>query len=111
MNGTRRTWRAVLALGVLLSCCRGAFALNPSLDMSQYAHTAWRSREGFPNGRISAFAQTPDGYLWLGTELGLLRYDGVKAVPWKPPAGQNLPDTFVRSLLVARDGTLWIGTL
>jgi signal transduction histidine kinase/ligand-binding sensor domain-containing protein len=101
----------IFALGVLLACCPGSFALNPSLDMSQYAHTAWRTREGFPNSIISAFAQTPDGYLWLGTELGLLRYDGVRPVPWKPPAGENLPDTFVRSLFVARDGTLWIGTL
>jgi signal transduction histidine kinase/ligand-binding sensor domain-containing protein len=100
----------IFALGVLLSCCPGALALNPSLDVSQYAHTAWRAREGFPNGQITALAQTPDGYLWLGTEFGLLRYDGVKAVPWQAQ-GQHLPDSFIRSLLVARDGTLWIGML
>ena len=110
MDATRLPCRAVLALGVLLSCCPGAFALDPSLDISQYAHTAWRIREGFPNGRISAFAQTSDGYLWIGTDLGLVRYDGVKAVPWQPPR-QPLPDTYIRSLLVARNGTLWIGTL
>ena len=95
---------------LLLMCCPCAFALDPSLDVSQYTHTAWRIREGFPKARISAFAQTSDGYLWIGTDLGLVRYDGVKAVPWQPP-GQPLPDTFIRSLLVARDGALWIGTL
>ena len=110
-NLRTRVASGIFALSVLLSCCPCSSALDPSLDVSQYAHTAWRTREGFPNSVISALAQTPDGYLWLGTELGLLRYDGVRAVPWKPPAGENLPDTFVRSLFVARDGTLWIGTL
>ena len=54
-------------------------------------------------------AQTPDGYLWLGGEFGLFRFDGVRFTPWQPPAGQKLPDK-PYSLLVTRDGTLWIGT-
>ena len=65
--------------------CPCAFALNPSLDISQYAHTAWTVRDGFFKGVINSIAQTPDGYLWLGTEFGLLRFDGVRAVPWQPP--------------------------
>jgi ligand-binding sensor domain-containing protein len=85
-------------------------ALNPDLDVSQYAHKAWTVREGFSKGEIYRIAQTPDGYLWLGTGLGLLRFDGVRAVPWQPPAGQRLPSEFILSLLAARDGTLWIGT-
>jgi len=103
--------RAVIALGVLVASCRCAFALDPSLDISQYAHTAWRIREGSFKGVIQAIAQTPDGYLWLGTEFGLLRFDGEKNVPWQPPAGEQLPSSNIRSLLAARDGTLWIGTL
>ena len=55
-------------------------------------------------------AQTPDGYLWLGTEFGLFRFDGVRFLPWQPPAGQQLPDKNINSLLVTRDGSLWIGT-
>ena len=102
--------RAIVVLGVLMASCPCAFALDPSLDVSQYAHTAWRIRDGFAKGFITAFAQTPDGYLWLGTEVGLLRFDGVRNTPWSPPAGTVLPDDRVRALLTARDGTLWIGT-
>jgi len=97
--------------GMLLAGPPCAFALNPALDVSEYAHTAWKIREGFTKGIILSIAQTPDGYLWLGTEFGLLRFDGVRNVPWQPPPSQHLPSSDVKSLLAARDGTLWIGTL
>ena len=106
--GRRRS--AVIAAGVLLVCRAHAFALNSSLDVSQYAHTSWKISEGFSKGFIRSMAQTADGYLWLGTEFGLLRFDGVRAVPWEPPAGQHLPSSDIRSVQGARDGRLWIGT-
>jgi ligand-binding sensor domain-containing protein len=87
-----------------------ARALDPSLDVSQYAPTAWTVRDGFSLGNIYAMAQTPAGYLWLGTEFGLFRFDGIHSVPWQPPAGQQLPDRNINALLVTRDGTLWVGT-
>ena len=96
--------RFLTALGILLACCPQVFGLEPSLDINQYAHTAWKVGEGFSKGLIFSIAQTPDGYLWLGTEFGLLRFDGVRSVPWQPPAGQNLPSSEVRALLIARDG-------
>jgi len=88
-----------------------ALASEPSLDVSQYAHTAWTFRNGFLNGAVYAIAQTPDGYLWLGTQSGVVRFDGVRAVPLVLPHGQELLSTAVGSLLAGRDGTLWIGTL
>ena len=102
---------SVVLAGMLLVVRPCAFALDPALDVSQYAHTAWKVREGFTRGQIVAIAQTRDGYLWLGTEFGLLRFDGVRAVPWQPPGGEQLPSNDIRGLLVAQDGTLWIGTL
>jgi signal transduction histidine kinase/ligand-binding sensor domain-containing protein len=105
-----RTQAKVYATLILLACCPCVSALNPSLDINQYAHTAWTTRDGFFKGAIYAIAQTPDGYLWLGTEFGLLRFDGVRTVPWQPPAGDHLPDSNIRTLLAARDGRLWIGT-
>ncbi len=100
---------ALLILGVL-GWVPGAFGLDATLDVRQYAHTAWKIREGFTKGTIFSIAQTHDGYLWLGTEFGLVRFDGVQAVPWQPPDGQQLPSSWIKTLLVARDGTLWIGT-
>ena len=94
---------------IVVACCACALALDPSLDVNQYAHTAWKVRDGFAKGEINAIAQTPDGYLWLGTAFGLLRFDGVRAVPWQPPENQHLPRGAISSLLVSRDGTLWIG--
>src|SRR5262245_51066271 len=101
---------AALLAGSLLAWCPYALALNPALDISQYAHTSWKIDDGFSRGRVTAFAQTADGYLWLGTEFGLLRFDGVRFIVWRPPQGMSLPAMFISSLLAAHDGTLWIGT-
>ncbi|MBV9613206.1 MAG: hypothetical protein JO091_12080 [Acidobacteriaceae bacterium] len=109
MGSTRYAPGIVLA-AILVANRPCAFALNPALDVSQFAHTSWRVRDGFVKGVISSIAQTPDGYLWLGTEFGLLRFDGVRAVPWQPPAGQSLPSSRIFTLFAAGDGTLWIGT-
>jgi DNA-binding NarL/FixJ family response regulator/signal transduction histidine kinase/ligand-binding sensor domain-containing protein len=95
---------------MILSSWAPALALDVRLDVSQYAHTSWKISEGFSEGFIRSIAQTADGYLWLGTEFGLRRFDGVRAVPWEPPAGQHLPSSDIRSLKGARDGHLWIGT-
>jgi ligand-binding sensor domain-containing protein len=105
----RGTTIRALTLLILLLGAAPALALDPSLEVDQYGHTAWTARNGFSVGAIFAMAQTPDGYLWLGSEFGLFRFDGVEAVPWQPPAGQQLPDR-PYALLVSRDGTLWIGT-
>jgi PAS domain S-box-containing protein len=102
---------AVVALS-LAHLCPSALALDPSLDVSQYAHTVWQVREGFTQGYIRSIAQTPDGYIWLGTGFGLFRFDGVRVEHWQPPLnGEQLPSNFIVCLHVARDGTFWIGTM
>jgi signal transduction histidine kinase/ligand-binding sensor domain-containing protein len=100
---------ALLLATTLLGSSFTALALDPSLEISQYAHTSWTARDGYSLGAVFAMAQTPDGYLWLGAQFGLFRFDGVRFIPWQPPVGQQLPDK-PYSLLVTRDGTLWIGT-
>ncbi|MGA7473656.1 MAG: two-component regulator propeller domain-containing protein, partial [Candidatus Sulfotelmatobacter sp.] len=90
--------------------CASATALDPNRQISQYAHTAWRVQDGAFSGTPHAITQTADGYLWVGTEGGLVRFDGVRFVPWTPPEGKRLPSTRIYSLLGASDGSLWIGT-
>ena len=102
--------RALGALLLIVSLCPRAPALDPSLDLTQYTHTAWTARRRV-EGSTRSIVQTPDGYLWIGTEFGLVRFDGVRFVPWSPPAGQQLPSSNIVALLAARDGTLWIGSL
>src|SRR5271166_4498692 len=100
-----------LALGLsLVLLYAAATALDPSRQISQYGHTAWRTQDGDLSGTPHAITQTTDGYLWVGTEAGLVRFDGVRFVPWAPPAGKHLPSRQVYSLLGASDGSLWIGT-
>src|SRR5690349_9945112 len=101
----------IISTCILLVLCNSANALNPSLHVSQYSHTSWKVRDGFATEAPDAIAQTSDGYLWLGTPSGLLRFDGVRNVAWRAPSGSELPDERVRALLGGRDGTLWIGTL
>ena len=102
-------WSTAVALTVLLAPSSRALALNPSLDVSQYVHTAWRIRDGFLADTISALSQTTDGYIWLGTERGLYRFDGIRAVAWRHQEQPRLAGRIV-GLLGARDGGLWIGT-
>lgn len=99
-----------LALFCCVLACTSASAVDPDRRISQYAHTAWRVRDGAFAGTPSSIAQTADGYIWIGTLAGLLRFDGVRFVPWTPPAGKHLPSAAVISLLGAKDGSLWIGT-
>jgi len=105
-----RTALRIVSACVLLGWCARALALDPTLDVSQYAHSAWKIRDGFFSD-AEWFAQTSDGYLWLGGESGLTRFDGVRSVPWLPPKGASLPNSYARVLLATRDGALWIGTL
>jgi PAS domain S-box-containing protein len=103
---------------ILLTWCDRGLALDSSLDVSQYVHDSWKVQEGFTWSRINTIAQTPDGYLWIGTDdarsvaagTGLYRFDGDRNIRWEPPPGQQLPSNLISSLLAARDGTLWIGT-
>ena len=67
-------------------------------------------KDGVLRGQPNVITQTKDGYIWIGTTAGLMRFDGVRLIPWEPPAGSQLPSPNVRALLAARDGSLWIGT-
>jgi len=101
---------ALVLAGLLLMCAPRGSALNPERHISQYGHTVWRTRDGAFDGMPVVVAQTSDGYLWIGTNLGLVRFDGAHFISWSPPSGQRLFDPRIFSILATRDGSLWIGT-
>jgi signal transduction histidine kinase/ligand-binding sensor domain-containing protein len=96
-------------LFVALFCGRVA-GLDPSRKISQYGHNMWRIQDGYLPAAPEAIAQTADGYLWVGTAAGLVRFDGVRFVAWASMKGEKLPSDQIHSLLGASDGSLWIGT-
>ena len=109
----RTSGRALLLCGailVLLARCPRASASEISGDLIPYTHTVWATSVGL-QGKIRSIAQTADGYLWLGTEFGLVRFDGVSFVPSGPGAGPPVGGVYTRSVLATRDGTLWVGTI
>jgi signal transduction histidine kinase/ligand-binding sensor domain-containing protein len=84
-------------------------ALDPSHVISQYGHLVWTLQDGQIPGAPMAMVQTADGYIWLGTRTGVVRFDGVRFVPLTPPSGERLLSSRVLSLGTSRDGSLWIG--
>ncbi|MFL6600478.1 MAG: two-component regulator propeller domain-containing protein [Steroidobacteraceae bacterium] len=97
-------------LSVLLFAPVVTLALDATHSISQYGHTTWTLQEGALPGVPSDMAQTTDGYLWVGTRAGLVRFDGVRFVPFAPPKGEEPLTSRVLSLRAAHDGSLWIGT-
>jgi ligand-binding sensor domain-containing protein/signal transduction histidine kinase len=102
---------ALLLAAMVLIAAGPCRALDSTRLISQYGHTAWRIRDGDIPSRVFPMAQTKDGYLWIGTTAGVLRFDGVRFVPLAAPDGTQLPSPFVSSLAADSDGSLWIGTL
>jgi signal transduction histidine kinase/ligand-binding sensor domain-containing protein len=97
-------------MAVLCLTAAPAHALDPARRLSQYGHSAWRTQDGAFGGTPTVMTQTADGYLWIGTNIGLVRYNGNRFVQWTPPSAMRLLDPRVFALDGARDGSLWIGT-
>jgi len=100
--------RALVAL--LLTTATAAFALEPGRAITQYIHDTWQTRDGLPQNTITAIAQTADGYLWMGTREGLIRFDGVRFKVFDSTTTPEIAQDQVLSLLADRRGRLWIGT-
>src|SRR3982074_769683 len=87
-----------------------AARLDSELPPPVYVSRIWRTQDGLPENRIRALAQTPDGYLWVGTSSGLARFDGVRFVVYARFNTPSMIDDNIRALTVARDGSLWAAT-
>ena len=105
------TTTGVLLVAVaLLGRAPGAAAAEPPRPLSQAALDNWGPGQGLPQNTVQAIAQTPDGYLWVGTQEGLARFDGAQFTVFDRRSTPALTANAVLSLVVDPDGALWIGT-
>ncbi len=104
---------ALAFLGVVESHGQGrevGLGLNPERSISQYAHDVWTTEEGLPQNSVNALVQTRDGYLWMGTYEGLVRFDGMRFTVFDKQNTPAIRDNVVYAMLEDREGTLWVGT-
>ncbi|SPF31797.1 putative Histidine kinase [Candidatus Sulfopaludibacter sp. SbA4] len=99
------TWRVLLGLSALTAPLRG---LDPRKPIAHYSHRVWHTVDGLPQDSVRAIAQTRDGYLWLGTQAGLARFDGEHFTVFDP-TNSPLKHSHILALCASRDGSLWIG--
>jgi ligand-binding sensor domain-containing protein/signal transduction histidine kinase len=105
--------RAMSGAMLLVACATPSLAEQAArapASPAAYSRHIWQTNEGLPEDFVKAFAQTPDGYLWIGTSGGLVRFDGVRFVVFKAGDEPALQDDSVNVLRVTRDGALWAGT-
>jgi ligand-binding sensor domain-containing protein/signal transduction histidine kinase len=103
---TCRLW-SVLVSSFVASCVP-AYALNPDYKLSQYIHTSWRSDAGLQS--VRRLKQTPDGYLWLATRGGLVRFDGVRFSTFTAASAEGLESSTIQDLVADPDGSLWVAS-
>jgi len=103
----RHLLAVLLGISILL-CAAPSHALDPAVGITQFKHSRWTAEDGAPLG-IYALAQTPDGFLWTGSDSGLHRFDGVRFEMVPAPANGARIGEPVSALMTARSGELWIG--
>ncbi len=87
-----------------------AIALDSRRDLSQFSREVWLTENGLPQNTVHSIAQTKDGYVWIGTEEGLARFDGIRFTVFDKQNTPQLKSNYIRTLLADRQGALWIGT-
>lgn len=95
---------------LLLGSSTSVLALDSRRELSQFSHDVWLTENGLPQNTVHSIAQTRDGYIWIGTEEGLARFDGVKFTVFDKQNTPQLKSNYIRALLADRQGALWIGT-
>jgi ligand-binding sensor domain-containing protein/signal transduction histidine kinase len=87
-----------------------SFALDPQKQISQYGYSTWSRQNGLPANAINVAIQSHDGYLWLGTTAGLLRFDGVRFEVIGTDTADSKNREVITALCETLDSTIWIGT-
>jgi ligand-binding sensor domain-containing protein len=106
----RKRKRPGLNTSLLLVGLLVAFCTAQAQQLTQCARAAWRLQEGAFDASPVTIAQTTDGFLWIGTLNGLVRFDGVHFESWNDRLQKELNTYRALSLLGSSEGSLWIGT-
>lgn len=100
----------LISAGLLFLLSANVFALLPTKPITQYVHTVWQTDDGLPQNYVVAVVQTRDGYLWLATQEGLVRFDGVKFTVFDKHNTEQIKDNNIQALCEDQEGNLWFGT-
>ena len=110
-RGRLKSWHALAVLCVIgCMSAHPAIALDPGKAFPQYVANSWSIQDGLPQISALTIAQDRQGYIWVGTQDGLARFDGIHFTTFTPEIEPELPGVWVRALLLDRNGKLWIGT-
>ncbi|MBI2840610.1 MAG: ATP-binding protein [Acidobacteria bacterium] len=101
---------AVFVLAGLLTWTTGLQALDPQRSITQYVHDMWEKEDGLPMNSVGPVVQTRDGYIWVGTQEGIVRFDGVGFTQFRKGNTTAIRNNHVTALLSGSDGGLWIAT-
>lgn len=93
----------------LVVCAVATQALDPQKAATQYVHDVWTTRDGLPQDTINSIAQDGDGYIWFGTQEGLVRFDAVNFAVFDKRNVGAFKYNGIQSLFVDREGALWVG--
>lgn len=100
----------LIAILIWLSAAMPARALDPDKSFHHYVRNTWSLQQGLPQISVQAITQDQRGYLWVGTQAGLARFDGIRFVTFTPTDTPAIPGIWIRSLYLDTSGKLWIGT-
>ncbi len=103
-------WTGIVALALTLAAAPAAVALDPARTLQQYVHEVWEVDRGLPQNSVLDVVQSADGYLWLATFEGLVRFDGVRFEVFDKVSVAAIADNSVWAVLEDRRGRLWAGT-
>lgn len=107
LNATKRL---LLVSSFLLFAANSLLALDPNRSITQYLHRVWQVQNGLPRTTILAICQSADGYLWLGTLTGVVRFDGLKFTEMPELGGVSLQNERIVQIVEDHQHTLWIAT-
>ena len=93
---------------VLAGLVTDARALDPNRLPPQYVRGQWTTETGFPGGAVNGIAQTADGYLWIGADRGLIRFDGINFRPVAFASIATASNVPILQLLTDAGGKLWV---